>query len=144
MEELLREIARALKWDEDEDADDLREFQAVRDEEAERWIDRARKLLEVKSSIFVEGFDFNLLSWAREDRDPGDPWGWVMSWLFDIAGELALRGEEVPPELEYHPGLFGAEVQRQGLDEFPTEELQRAARILHRYALLCQHFGRDY
>lgn len=102
-------------------------------------------------AYFVPDFDTTapraVLIWARDDFDGGDPWGWVMSWLFDIAAELDTRGDDVPEELGYRAGAFGSEVSEdraEGLAEFTTDALTRAARVLHRFAECCKRAGRDY
>lgn len=40
------------------------------------------------------------------DHD-GDTWGWATSAVFDIAAEIALRGDTVPAKWEYRPGACG-------------------------------------
>lgn len=101
--------------------------------------------------VFVESFDVtslrDFLLWAREDHDPLDQWGWALSWLFDIASALELRGAEVPPELQYSSGAGGpyvSEDREEGLAEFPTEVLQRGALVLNRFADRLRAAGHDY
>ena len=100
---------------------------------------------------FVGTFDTQdkraALKWARDDFDSSDPWGWVMSWLFDIAGEIECRGEDVPDVLHYRAGACGpyvSEDRAEGLAEISTEALQHAALVLHRFDEWCRAKGRDY
>lgn len=100
---------------------------------------------------FVSDFDTAapraILTWANDDFDSHDPWGWAMSWLFDIAAELDTRGESVPEELQYRAGPFGSEVSEdraEGLAQFGVDSLTLAARVLHRYARLCERAGKAY
>lgn len=102
-------------------------------------------------TYFVDGFDpsslKDFLSWTRDDYDSHDQWGWSMSWLFDIAGELERRGETVPPELHYRPGAMGPDVSEdraEGLAEIDAEVLQRAALVLHRFETACRAKGLNY
>lgn len=102
-------------------------------------------------SVFVDTFDPQakraVLTIAREDYDSYDQWGWAMNWLFDIAAELATRGDDVPAELNYRPGAFGPEVSEdraEMLAEFSTEGLTHAARVLNRYATALDKAGESY
>ena len=102
-------------------------------------------------SYFVPEFDASardaVVTIAREDHDPEDQWGWAMSWLFDIAAELDLRGEDVPPELQYRPGAFGSEVSEDRapfMGEFSVEGLTYAALLFNRFCDLLKRHGHDY
>ena len=102
-------------------------------------------------SYFVPSFDAKakgaVITIAREEHDSLDQWGWAMSWLFDIAGELALRGAEVPPELHYSAGAFGPEVSEtraEYMGEFSVEGLTHAARVLNRFAKCLDRAGESY
>lgn len=97
------------------------------------------------AGYFVEGFQPDsaraLIVWASDDFDAYDPWGWVTSWLFDLCGEIERRGEDAPPECGYRASAFGPEVSEdraEGLAEFPTSALYRAAQILNRYDNRCR------
>lgn len=102
-------------------------------------------------SYFVEGFDTQaegaVLEWAQDDFDAGDEWGWCMSWLFDVAGELDRRGEDVPAELGYRAGAGGAYVSEdraEGLAEFSVAALTHAALVLNARAEELKAAGLDY
>jgi hypothetical protein len=103
-------------------------------------------------SYFVDDFDPNdkraVLEWSAYDHDPGDPWGWAMSWLFDIASELYNRGAEVPAELQFRPSPTKtqevSEDRAPGMAEIGTEALIYAARVFHRYDNRCRRAGLDY
>lgn len=100
---------------------------------------------------FIDSFDVRgktaVMRIAREEHDSSDQWGWCLSWLFDIAGELALRGANVPPELEYRAGAFGPEVSEERAEymgEFSTEGLTYAAKVLNRFAKCLDRAGESY
>lgn len=102
-------------------------------------------------SYFVEGFDTQaeraVLEWAEEDFDGYDEWGWCMAWLFDIAGELDQRGEDVPEELGYRAGAMGpyvSEDRAEGLAEFSVAALTHAALVLYARAEELKAAGLDY
>lgn len=104
------------------------------------------------SDFFVPEFDTRnrraLLQWARDDFDSYDPWGWCMSWLFDVAAAISLRGLEVPPELQYRAGAAGPVIdddyREEGLAELSDAALIWGARVLNRYAVGCKRAGLDY
>lgn len=102
-------------------------------------------------AYFVDGFDTSdrraVLIWMRDSWDDYDTWGTAMGWLFDVAGEIAQRGNEVPYELHYRPGAFGPEVSEdnaEGLAEMSDDALQWAARVLNRYCECLKRAGLDY
>lgn len=102
-------------------------------------------------SYFVPSFDPTakraVLTIAREDHDGFDQWGWAMSWLFDIAGEIAQRGADVPPELCYRPGAFGPDVSEdraEFMGEFSIEALTYAARLFNRFTAALDRAGQSY
>lgn len=116
-------------------------------------LDALRRYIEESPhfGLFVDSFDpgdvRDVLRWIKEDFDPGDSWGWVMSWLFDVAGELDQRGAHVPDALGYRPGVLGSDVGEDRADALRlirTEALQRAALILNRYAARLKAADLDY
>lgn len=40
-----------------------------------------------------------------EQMDAGDIWGSAMSWTFDLCEYLYYHGYDIPPELQFHPGV---------------------------------------
>lgn len=102
-------------------------------------------------TYFVEDFNTQdkraALIWAREDYDPGDQWAWSMGWLFNFAGELGRRGEDVPACLEYRAGAGGHHVDEdyaEGLAEIGTDALTYACLVLNRYENACRKAGMSY
>ena len=102
-------------------------------------------------AYFVEDFDTQaegaVLAWANDDFDASDEWGWCTSWLFDLAGELDQRGEDVPAELGYRAGACGASVSEdraEGLAEFSVAALIHAALVLNTRAEELKASGLDY
>ena len=93
-----------------------------------------------RPGYFVDDFDPTnvdaVMGWLREGFDDYDSYASGMSILFDLAGELERRGEDVPSELGYRPGAGGPGVSdgmAEGLAMCGTEALQRAALIWNRY-----------
>lgn len=110
---------------------------------------------------------------ANNDRQH-DPWGSGMMALGAVCDVLSVEGGHIPPEAGYRPAMgLGREAladtdedsefyyQRDLLagmypDEFPgywvegyepnltTEDLEYAAKVLHRYLALVKLAGRDY
>ena len=104
-------------------------------------------------TYFVDDFDTQdkraVLIWARDDHDPFDQWGWVMSWLFDIAGEIYENrpGVDVPRELQYRPGAGGVEISEdraEGLALLSDDALVWAARVMSRFENCLRNAGENY
>jgi hypothetical protein len=81
--------------------------------------------------------------------DGGDKWGSVMSIFWPLAAELWWRGELVPPEWGFYPGL-GDDPREH--DEYffevcegtSTEDLLYFGKLLDRYCNFVKRAGKDY
>lgn len=99
-----------------------------------------------------------VLSRLRDDDLTHDAWGTAISWAFGVAEVLQVRGEEVPPEMEYSPSPYvqfdqdhiddvypDSEVWRMlDDDEVTIADLQFAGRCLARYLDWLRAAGLDY
>lgn len=100
-----------------------------------------------------------IIAEIRNDDLAGDPWGTTMGWAFGCCETLHALGEDVPFEAEFvpsplhHAGDFShlAEVYPDSLivesvtgGYWSVSDVQRATRILVRYANVLRAAGLDY
>lgn len=104
-------------------------------------------------TFFVDTFDTQAkgacLSWARDDYDNGDKWGWAMSWAFDVCAELSSRDlYDQPNDLQYRAGIGGVHIddesRAQGLSLIGNDALEYFAKFLKRYIAACERKGLSY
>ena len=84
----------------------------------------------------------------RDDYDSFDAWASVMSAFFDVAGILYNRGDDIPADWGFRPGLGEVETSESYLAEIAIETdsdvLRDFGNILSRYADKLRVADRDY